>query len=168
MDGSSQKVSCVHGSFEPFAFEFPTTTRDRRAAPAARTYGIFAVGSTTEAHAKYLCIRQFGEDFQKLCTEEAVSPDSESLLALPDTTLCSAEHNAVREDEAMRRVKQATLDYAAQLMQHVVAPNAEAYGGGPSAADVDSIVGVLVGVARVSVRDSWRFAWGAAAAFLLW
>ena len=79
--------------------------------PAARTSWIFAVGLTTEAHAEFF-IRQFGDDFPKLCNEEAVSFDSESLQVLQNTQVCSArkvENDAVGEEEAMQRVRQAVM-----------------------------------------------------------
>ena len=51
-----------------------------------------------------------GEDFPRLCNDEPVSPGSETWQALQKTELCSGanvEHDAVGEEEAMLRVRQA-------------------------------------------------------------
>ena len=56
----SREVSRVHRGFEPFVFEFFTTTRDWRAGPAARTSWIFAVGLTPETHAEFFLSNSLG------------------------------------------------------------------------------------------------------------
>ena len=71
-------------------------------------------------------IRQFGDDIPKLCSEEAVSFDSESLQVLQNTQVCSArkvENDAVGEEEALQRVRQAVMEYAASRMIFVTSPN---------------------------------------------
>ena len=71
-------------------------------------------------------IRQFGDDIPKLCNEEAVSFDSESLQVLQNTQVCSTrkvENDAVGEEEAMQRVRQAVMEYAASRMIFVTSPN---------------------------------------------
>ena len=71
-------------------------------------------------------IRQFGDDFPKLCNEEAVCFDSESLQVLQNTQVCSArkvENDAVGEEEAMQRVRQAVMEeYAASRVQSLGLP----------------------------------------------
>ena len=70
-------------------------------------------------------IRQFGDDFPKLCNEEAVSFDSESLQVLQNTQVCSArkvENDAVGEEGAMQRVRQAVMEYAASRVQGLGLP----------------------------------------------
>ena len=75
-------------------------------------------------------INQFGEDFPKLCNDEPVSPDSETWQALQNTALCSGdnvENDAVGEEEAMLRVRQAVLTYASSRVQRVLSTNPKAY-----------------------------------------
>jgi len=70
-------------------------------------------------------IRQFGDDFPKLCNEEAFSFDSESLQVLKNTQVCSArkvENDAVGEEEAMQRVRHAVMEYAASRVQGLGLP----------------------------------------------
>ena len=117
--GASREVPCVHRGFEPFVFEVFTTTREWGAGQAARTSWIFAVDPATKTHAEFF-IQQFGEDFPRLCNEEAVSPDSESLQVLKNTLVCDSskvENDAVGEEEATQKASEAAMQYAARRVE---------------------------------------------------
>ena len=65
-------------------------------------------------------IQQFGEDFPRLCNEEAVSPDSESLQVLKNTQVCDSskvDNDAVGEEEATHRASEAAMQYAARRVE---------------------------------------------------
>lgn len=65
-------------------------------------------------------IQQFGEDFPRLCNEEAVSPDSESLQVLKNTLVCDSskvENDAVGEEEATQKASEAAMQYAARRVE---------------------------------------------------
>ena len=57
-------------------------------------------------------IQLFGEDFLRLCDEEAVSPDSESLRVLENTQVCDSskvENDAVGEKAATHTASEAEI-----------------------------------------------------------
>jgi len=112
--GASRELPCVHRGFEPFVFKVFTRGR-----PSSVNFLNLCRGLLPKPMQSFF-IQLFGEDFPRLCDEEAVSPDCESLRVLQNTQVCDSskfENDAVGEEAATHTASEAAMKYAARRVE---------------------------------------------------